>query len=304
MGGLTQSEVARRLDVPTTRAHRYIARAQSDGLVRVFVDVESADCVALEWELSGRYGLSFCRVAMDVPEQGPLPLRALRAVGADHLMRTVASGHHSVIGVGNGRTLAAAVDGMGKVAGAGTRFVSMLGGLTRSGAANPYDVIHRLSEKTGADAYLMPAPLYADSATDKNVMMAQAALAVTMGLIDDASLVVVGIGDLDPAGGAAPATALRSEEELAALRGAGARAEILGQFLDGEGRILKTPTDPRVMAPPLEALRGRDVLAIAGGLRKKAAIRAALESGLINAIIIDEATARSLVKGLGSVVAA
>ena len=38
VGGLTQSEVAKRLELPTTRAHRYIARAQSDGLVRVFVD--------------------------------------------------------------------------------------------------------------------------------------------------------------------------------------------------------------------------------------------------------------------------
>ncbi|MEO1102468.1 MAG: sugar-binding domain-containing protein [Pseudomonadota bacterium] len=302
VGGLTQSEVARRLDVPTTRAHRYIARAQQDGLVRVFVDVESADCVKLEMLLATHYGLKTCRVAMEIPEAGPLPLRALSALGGDVLMRTVAAGEHSVIGVGNGRTLAASVAAMGRVPAAATRFVSMLGGLTRSGAANPYDVIHSLAQKTGAEAYLMPAPLFADTARDKKVMMSQAALGVTMELIAKASLVVVGIGNLDPDG--ATTTAMGSAPEVAALKRDGARAEILGQFLGADGRVLHTPCDARVMAPALENLRGREMIAIAGGIGKAGAILAALKSGLLTGLIIDEATARSLVDELGLAVAA
>ena len=141
VGGLTQSEVAKRLHVPQTRAHRYIARAQSEGLVRVFVDATASDCVALEMALMETYGLTLCRVAMDAPEAGPLPLRALSAAGGDYLMQVVASGAHETIGVGHGRTITAAVDAMGRVAAPNVRFVSMLGGLTRSYAANPYDVI-------------------------------------------------------------------------------------------------------------------------------------------------------------------
>lgn len=304
VGGLTQSEVAKRLSVPTTRAHRYIAKAQSEGLVRVFVDVASADCVAHEVEIAARYDLRFCRIAMEIPEAGPLPLRALSAVGGDYLMRTVAAGAHEVIGVGNGRTLAASVDAMGRVDAAGTRFVSMLGGLTRSGAANPYDVIHRLAHKTGAEAYLLPAPLFANSAGDKAVMMAQAALGVTRELMATASLVIVGIGEVDASGGAAPATALQSVADVEALRARGARAEILGQFLDGDGRIVSTPYDARVMALPLSDLKGRQVVAIAGGLAKTEAIKAALRSGLLTGLIIDEATARSLLDGLGAAAAA
>ncbi|MEM8855813.1 MAG: sugar-binding domain-containing protein [Pseudomonadota bacterium] len=295
VGGLTQSEVAKRLDVPTTRAHRYIARAQNEGLVRIFVDVAATDCVALEADLMRTYGLAMCRVAMDVPEAGPMPLRTLSAVGATWLMQVIAARAHPVIGVGIGRTIAASVEAMGRTSAEGVRFVSLLGGLTRSGAANPYDVIHRLAQKTGAEAYLMPTPLFADTAADKAVMVGQAALAVTMGLIKDASLMVLGIGNLD-AENSAPAQMLDATGELDALRARGARAEILGQFLDGEGRIVPAPHDGRVMALPLEALTGREAVAIAGGAAKTEAIEAALKSGLLTGLIIDEATARRLVE--------
>ena len=303
VGGLTQSEVAKRLELPTTRAHRYIARAQSDGLVRVFVDVESADCIALETRLAQAYGLTLCRVAVDVPESGPLPLRALSAIGGDYLMQAVASGAHRVIGIGHGRTIAASVDAMGRVPGADVRFVSMLGGLTRSYAANPYDVIHRLAQKTSAEAYLMPAPLFANSPEDKRVMMAQRGLAATMDLIDQATLVIVGIGAVDPVGGSA-STELDGPESVTTLREAGARAEILGQFISEDGSMISTPYDDRVIAPGLEQLRGREVVAIAGGLLKLEAIRAALQSGLLTGLIIDEVTARSLVEELGTAPAA
>lgn len=296
VAGVTQSEIAKRLELPNTRVHRYIARAQSEGLVRIFVDVESADCVMLENQLMATYGLRMCRVAMDALETDPLPLRALSAIGGDYLMRVATSGSHSVIGVGNGRTIAASVEAMGRVTARDVRFVSMLGGLTRSFAANPYDVIHQLAKRTGAEAYLMPAPLFADSAEVKQVLLGQSALAATTALMDEASLVIVGIGGLDVLAGSASSSALEGPEAVTALLAAGARAEILGQFLDADGRILETPHDDRVMAAGLESLRGRDVVAIAGGAPKTDAIKAALKSGLLTGLIVDEATARRLVE--------
>ena len=298
VGGLTQSEVAKRLSVPNTRAHRYIARAQNEGLVRVFVDVESADCVALEMQLMAAYGLPLCRVAMEALETGPLPLRALSAIGADYLMQVVSAGSHKVIGIGHGRTIAASVDAMGRTPGGEIRFVSMLGGLTRSYAANPYDVIHNLARKTAAEAYMMPAPLFANSAEDKRVMMAQSGLAATMELIGEASLVIVGIGSVENSGGSTSTAALDGPDAIDELRRIGAAAEILGQFLTADGEVLTTAYDNRVMAPALDRLRGREVVAIAGGESKLDAIRAALRSKLLSGLIVDEATARRLVEEL------
>jgi len=304
IGGLTQSEVARRLDVPMTRAHRYIARAQAEGLVRIFVDVSSSDCVVLETRLLERYGLGFCRVAMDVPETGPLPLKALSAAGGDYLMQVIPSGAHKVIGIGHGRTIAAAVDAMGRVPVEGVCFVSMLGGLTRSFAANPYDVIHRLARNTGADSYMLPAPMFADSARDKRVMTGQSGIAATMAMIGEASLAIVGIGEIDATADMSHNMAIDDPVAIADLRDRGARAEILGQFIDADGAVMRTEHDGRVMAPPLDSLRQCEVIAIAGGTGKKDAIKASLKSGLLSGLITDEATARAIVGDVGCAVAA
>ena len=293
-GGMTQSDVAKRFGIPVTRAHRLIARAAKAGQVRVFVDAEVVSCLALEDELSARYGLTMCRIAPDIAEPGPLPLRALGLAGADFLMRALESTTHDTIGIGHGRTLAAVVEMLPAGTGRHTRFVSILGGLTRKFAANPYDVIHRLAEKTGAEAYLMPAPLFANSIEDRQVMVQQAGLAQTMRLIDEASLIVIGVGAVDSAGSLSSANALETDTALEALRDIGACAEVLGQFFDADGQILSTPFDGRVMAPDLETLRGREVVAIAGGADKAPALDAALKSKIITGLITDEATARGL----------
>ena len=56
-GGKTQGEVAELLGIQSTKAHRLIARARSEGLIRVFVEGPIAGCIALEERLKAEFGL-------------------------------------------------------------------------------------------------------------------------------------------------------------------------------------------------------------------------------------------------------
>ena len=47
VGGLTQGDVAKRLGVPSLKAHRLIARANRDGLVQFSIDGDISDCLQL-----------------------------------------------------------------------------------------------------------------------------------------------------------------------------------------------------------------------------------------------------------------
>lgn len=295
-GGMTQSAIAKQFGIPVTRAHRLIARAAQDGLIRIFVDADVAGCISLEQTLSERFQLSRCRVVPDLGENGPLPLRALGLAGADYLHQVLMSqaGKAKTIGIGHGRTLSALVDMLPSTAAGDTRFVSLLGGLTRKFAANPYDVIHRLAEKTGAEAYMLPVPLFANSADDKRIMFAQAGLAEITKMIDEATLCLLSVGAVDAAGSVALTQVSDSDRALRELRARGAKAEVLGQFLDADGAPVRTAYDGRVMAPSLSSLRGREVTAVAGGEGKTGALRAALRSGLFTGLITNEATARCL----------
>ena len=50
----------------------------------------------------------------------------------------------------------------------------------------------------------------------------------------------------------------------------------------------------RALGVSLDDLRGRDVLAVAGGKYKADAIAAVLRTGVVTALIVDEATAQAV----------
>jgi DNA-binding transcriptional regulator LsrR (DeoR family) len=292
VGGLTQAEVARRLDIPSVKAHRLIARAVAEGVVRVTIDGKAADCAALESALCARFGLTTCEIAPDLGEEG-LPLRALGQAGADYLRRAITSGAHQIIGLSHGRTLLAAVRQLPRIQAPGLRFVSLLGGLTRSYAANPHDVMYRIAETCSAQAHVLPVPFYANSVEDRAVLMAQPGVAELFAMTRAATLKVVGIGTLS-ADAQLVTSGMIEARELDAIRAEGGVAEMLGHFFDEQGHVLTTALTRRTLATDLDAPRQARVVAIAGGPGKTEALRAVLSSGRIMGLVTDEATARRL----------
>jgi DNA-binding transcriptional regulator LsrR (DeoR family) len=291
-GGQTQGEIAEKLNVPSTKAHRLIARASRDGLIRVFVEGPIAGCVDLEERLKKHFKLTSCEVVPNIDE-GALPLRTLGQAGARYLRNVLDRGQHQTIGVGHGRTLAAAIDFLPSSPANHVKFVSLLGGLTRRFAANPYDVIHRLSERTGSEAYLLPVPFFANSVKDKAVLLEQFGIADVVALAREATLHLVGIGEVERDGFITSAGMI-APHEIDEVKRAGALGEVLGSFFDADGRRVPTDLSDRALAPDIDGLRGRDVVAIAGGRNKMRAIRAVLMSGILSGLITDEATARQL----------
>ena len=121
-------------------------------------------------------------------DEGPLPLRTLAAAGAHYLHDVLDRGEAKLIGVGHGRTLDEVVKYLPRVKRPDVHFVSLLGSLTRHAAANPFDVIHRLAEITGAEGYFMPVPFFANSIEDKKVLLAQMGITDVFALARAAAL--------------------------------------------------------------------------------------------------------------------
>ena len=292
-GGLTQAAVAKRLGLPSVKAHRLIARAVADGVVKVTIDGEIVECAALEDQLCTRYGLDFCEVAPDLGEED-LPLRALGLAGAAFLRREIERGDTPVIGLGHGRTLAAAIQEMPRIDANGIRFVSLLGGLTRHYAANPHDVMHRLAAKTGAQAYVLPVPFFANSAEDRAVLLAQPGVREIFDMSGGAGLKLVGIGTAD-SGAQLVASGMIEPREIDEINAAGGAGEMLGHFFDAQGGVLETTLTARTLSVELNTRDDSRIVAIAGGAEKVGAVRAVLRSGWLRGLITDETTARAIV---------
>lgn len=291
VGGLTQTAVAKRLGVPSVRAHRLIARAVADGRVKVTIDGDMVECALLEHRLASRYGLDLCEVAPDLDEPG-IPFRALAMAGAGFLRREIERGHNPVIGLGHGRTLAATVQQLPRIDAPGLKFVSLFGGLTRNYSANPQDVMHRIAEKTGARSYVLPMPFFANSADDREVLLAQRGVAEVFALASTARLKLTGIGTVEP-DAQLVSSGMIETKEINAIRADGGVGELLGHFFDAQGRVLTTALTARTLgvafAPDTD-----QIVAVAGGAVKVQAIRAVLMSGRLQGLITDERTAKAL----------
>ena len=293
-GGMTQGHVAKRLGVSNVKAHRLIARAMREGLVHIIVEADVSECIAIEDILSDRYGLEYCRVAPDLAEATPLPLKALGITGAAFLKGEIERGDYDLIGIGHGRTLAAAVNAMPPVAAGGTRFVSVFGGLSRRFAASPYDVIHRLAERTGGEAYQIPLPTFANSVKDRDVLLAQPGIAEVFELACTAPIIFAGIGDLND-NAFLITSGMLNGDEVRQLREAGAVGELLGHYFDRRGQLVAESFTARALAPDMTRLRRSRLVALAGGSVKALAIEAVLNSRVLDGLIVDEVTARQIV---------
>jgi DNA-binding transcriptional regulator LsrR (DeoR family) len=291
--GLTQGEVAKRLGIPSVKAHRLVARANRLGLVRVSIDGDIAECIRLEEAIAEKYGLSSCEVAPDLDDE-PLPLRTLAIAGSRHLRLAMESGEHGVIGFGHGRTLAACVSMLPKMSVPDLKLVSLLGGLTRRYATTPFDVIHRLAERTGAEAYVLPLPFYANTVEDRAVFLEQRGVAPIVAMGVQASLRLVGIGTME-GDASLLSTGMIEREEFEDAKRSGGAGEVLGHIFSLSGKLIENGLSARTLSMAPADIGRQRTIAIAGGRSKVDAIKAVLASGLICGIITDERTAKALV---------
>ncbi|KAB7553174.1 sugar-binding transcriptional regulator, partial [Verminephrobacter sp. Larva24] len=130
------------------------------------------------------------------------------------------------------------------------------------------------------------------------VLRAQRGVQDVFRLARECQLCVVGIASLT-----SDTQLLRSQtltaEEFRSVRAAGAVGELLGRFIAVDGSPITHEMNERAVGVALDDLRGRDVLAVAGGKDKADAIRAVLRTGVLTALIVDEATAKAVLRTPG-----
>ena len=140
---------------------------------------------------------------------------------------------------------------------------------------------------------MIPVPFIANTERDREVLMGQKEVASAYALAEGADLLLVGIGTTVPEAELVTA-GMVTPEEMAAIAADGGVGEMLGHFFDAQGRPVETDVTRRIVTLPLDRLRGRRILAVAGGAVKVPAVKAVLESGFLSGLVIDEHTARAL----------
>ena len=296
--GMRQGEIAAELHISQPRVSRLLKRAEEIGVVRTTVSLPPGVHTDIEEELEARYGLGEA-VVVDVSGSERDVVAALGAATAVHLETTLTGG--DTIGIASwSATLLATVERMraarSQVADA---VVQLVGGVGEHRVQmQATRLLGQLAAATGAAPVFLPAPGLLGSASARAALMADPAIGEVMDLWARLTMVLVGIGSLEPSpllqesGNALP----ESDQRL--LREAGAVGDICQRFFDAAGEPVRSDIDARVVGISYEQLlQIPRRVGVAGGARKHSAIRAALLGGWVNVLITDAEEAERLLEG-------
>jgi DNA-binding transcriptional regulator LsrR (DeoR family) len=293
IAGNTQDEIAQKLRVSRPTAQRLVALARSERLITFRFEHSLSACVELAEQLRSHYGLAYC----DVVPTDPANVQSLAGVGASaasFIEQTLASPTPSVLAVGTGRTLRAAVDQIQPIDGRQHTLVALVGNIAPDGAASHYDVLTRLADVTKARFFPIPLPVVADSTEQRELLTSLQFVRRVHVLATNADVRIVGVGQMDLE---APqfVDGFISRDELLHLIKLGAVGEITGWSFDAAGNILRDGINGRLTSVPIAPGSQQLVVGVANGKAKLQAIYSALYGQLINGLITDEATAKQLI---------
>lgn len=293
---LKQTEIAALMGIHQSSISRILNKARAEGIVRVSLTHPAGFYPELENALESRFGLAQA-VVVDPAQSEEQLLSMLGSAAASVIGMCLGPG--GVLGISSwSSSLLAMVNAMQPMHIPEATVVQILGGV-----GNPSAEVHatylaqRMAQLVGGRQVLLTAPGLARSSEARDVLHREPYVRQAMDLFGKVTIALVGIGSLDPSPLLVNSGNIFAPNELKQLHRAGAVGDICMRFFDRDGQSVATTLDDQVVGITMPQLKKvKRVMAVAGGLRKKDAIFAALKGGLIDVLVTDHAVASAVIK--------
>ncbi|HEV7310018.1 sugar-binding transcriptional regulator [Ensifer sp.] len=287
--GLTQSQIADRLGISQPTVNRLIKRGRQLGLVEIKIKSPIEPLVDMEEQLLSIGGIRRAIVVPTVSDNQQTALQAVGEAAARLLLEEIGDG--DTICITGGKGVSAVVAGLQ----APRRFdVEVIPGTGCVQGKHYTDVNHvstMMADRLGGRSFQIHAPLFADSAAERAMLINMRAVADVFGRAREAKVAVVGIGsilsddssyyDLHPS----------SSTDRAAIERSGASCELLAHLLDDEGRVCDYSLNRSLVSLTLEEFASIPTkIGVASGPNKAGPILSVMRGRHLDTLVTDEAT--------------
>jgi DNA-binding transcriptional regulator LsrR (DeoR family) len=287
--GRSQGTIARRLGLDPSTVSRYLKRARREGIVRIEIARRGRLDVDLGRRLSTRFGL---RRAVVAPA-GTDSQTALSMAAADYVEGLLRDGLR--LGLSWGRTLAGVVRYLSPGIASGLAVSQLAGGLSEvTPGMHGHELVQFVAGLyPGSRVHYLHAPVIVDSVAIKEAIESAWSIRASLVAAAKSDVALVGIGGVDE-----EATLARgghiSAGNLHDLLARGAVGSMNARFFDASGMPVAI-LDERTIAISWNELDAiPNVVAVAAGKAKVAAIQGALRTKCVDVLVTDEATATVL----------
>lgn len=284
MENYTQHQIAEAMGLSRAKVIRLLEDAKTDGIIQFNFRKDDSTRVSLEKNLIAAYGLNDAFVVPTPLNEATLTHTISRAAAlyvSDHLRPG------GYLNIGYGDTVSSMLGYLAKEHEDPINVVSMTGGVS-------YYLPSVSSTAYAMHLFLIPSPLIVSSSEVRDALLGERSIQEIYAMTEHADMSVVGIG-----AAVEGATVLRNgiirESELAILKMQGSVGDVLNHFYDSEGNPITTEIENRTISTDIEKLRTmKNVVGVAGGSEKVAAIKAVLRGGYLNVLVTDSKTAEEL----------
>lgn len=294
--GLTQPEIAKELSISQARVSRMLKFAESNGIVRTTVHVPAGIFADIEDDLQRKYGIDEF-VVVDAGQPGDDSLiPALAASAAAYF--EIALPACEIVGISSwSETLLATVDVLRPLAkGVTSHIVQVFGGVGRANSQMyATRLTERLAQMTSARSMFLLAPGVASSSEVRLALLQDPSCQDIFHYYDKLSVLLVGIGSIEPSRLLRDSGNVLDAQDIEELLSLGAVGDVCLRFFDRHGKFIDSLFNQRVIG-----ISGTQIettprcIAVAGGVRKVDAIRAALNGNWISTLITDLDVAKIL----------
>ena len=295
---LTQDEIARRLSVSRASVGRMLDRARKAGLVTINLNADHLNAFEVSRQLRRTFRLAEALVIPDheteVGDHHGLNARLGRG-GAQFMSTHLRPG--GTLGVGWGETVSQVIASTSFGAVGPIHMVSLTGGVDAYLPA----FLSSKSEGEGAmgemtTATVIPTPIVASTPELAAALKAEPAIQQVLKQACGVDQAIVGVGTPT-----ADATIVEmgylEAEDVRTLRDHAVVGDILGQFFDASGRVVRLPIhDRRIGIELADLAQIPKVVGVAGGLHKVDAILGALRGGFLDVLVTNELAALRLLE--------
>lgn len=288
LDGKSKVEIANTYAISRFHVARLLEEAREVGIVRIEVNSPGATPPADTELIKKELGLTqlISEPYSADPAHGREILAQATAVELSSRARPGAT-----VGISWSRTLATAARYVTKLP--KCDLVQLAGALPLAGSGHSFEVIHRLGKLSGGETWPLFAPLVVDDPATAAGLRRQPEIATALKKADALDLAVIAIGAWAP--DLSTVWERVGNTDRRAGTAAGAVAECSGRLVDADGQAVLTAMDERILAVTVEQLQATpEVIAVAYGAERAAAVVAACRAHIISTLIADESLVSAL----------
>jgi deoxyribonucleoside regulator len=292
--GLTQQNIADKLNISRTKVSRNLNRARSEGITEIKINYPTKDFSNLEYQIEKKYKIKECIITSTL-ESNEATIEAMSGSFNNILSRILKDG--SYIGIGWGRSLGEISKYINVMEKSDIKVVPMIGGLGKTGTGvHTNSVAKNIADRMNGISYMIHSPAVLDNREAKEIVEKDSNVSEIMEMSLKIDTAIIGMSDLGT-----DSTLIKTGSFLAEDFKYLESLDIVGDvnliFIDENGNHVPNKIDERIVRVPLDGLKDIDhVIGVAFGRRKLKILLGALRGQIINILFTDEETAIEIIK--------